>query len=306
LPKEERSKCRTIGSRDPKDMYFEDVPSWEALKGVAMPQSMDWRNHAGENWLSWNKNQHIPQYCGSCWAQSTTSAMADRFMISLGLTYLATPLGLNAQYIVNHNYGGNCEGGDPINAWKAFAEHGVPDSSCTQYVAKDWVGTPGPKEICKDCTWPPCPADYTTADCQDKCWATTPNHMYHADRYYNLTGKDKMQAEILQNGPIECAIEATPAFDNTYEGGIYYELQQGGKWNLNHAISVVGWGYDQNTNLGYWIARNSWGTYWGEGGFFKMIMDDDTADLGITTDCTAGTVGKMTSPKREATEIFIQ
>jgi len=218
-----------VGSRNPEDMYFEDVPSWEALKGVAMPQNMDWRNHAGENWVSWNKNQHIPQYCGSCWAQASTSAFADRVMISLGLTYLATPLGLNAQYMINHSYGGSCFGGDPLLAWAAFAEMGVPDSSCTQYVAKNFVGTPGPKQICKDCTSPPCPADYTTEDCQDKCWGTTPNKLYHVDRFYNLTGKAKMQTEILQNGPIVCGIQATDAFD-AYTGGIYYELQQGGEW----------------------------------------------------------------------------
>jgi len=152
-------------------------------------------------------------------------------------------------------------------------------------------------QVCKDCTWPPCPADQTTESCQDKCWATTPNHMYHADRYYALSGKEKMQAEIFANGPIECGIQATDAFDE-YEGGIYYELQKGGKWELNHAIAVVGWGYDANADISYWIGRNSWGTYWGEGGFFRMIMDDDTSDLGITTDCTAGTVGKMTTPEK--------
>lgn len=74
-----KSKCRKPTTMKEEDMKFEDVPSWELLKGSAMPTSMDWRNHAGENWLSWNKNQHIPQYCGSCWAQATTSSMADRF-----------------------------------------------------------------------------------------------------------------------------------------------------------------------------------------------------------------------------------
>jgi len=56
-------------------------------------------------------------------------------MINLGLTYLPTPLGLNAQFMINHNYGGTCEGGDPAKAWEAFNTYGVPDSSCTQYVA---------------------------------------------------------------------------------------------------------------------------------------------------------------------------
>lgn len=76
-----------------------------------------------------------------------------------------------------------------------------------------------------------------------------------------------MKAEIFKRGPIDCGIESTQKFHN-YKGGIYEEHK--GYWNINHAIAVVGWGVENGVE--YWIGRNSWGTYWGEEGFFRIRM----------------------------------
>jgi cathepsin X len=113
-------------------------------------------------------------------------------------------------------------------------------------------------------------------------------------------GPAQMKAELYQLGPIACGIQATPNFETTYKGGIYKEYLK--KPQLNHEISIVGWG---TTDEGeeYWVGRNSWGTYWGEYGFFKLPIGTDY-NLGVEQDCLGGTPS-FTRPYLKEEEIQI-
>ena len=235
----------------------------------------------GVNYLSWNKNQHIPQYCGSCWAQGSTSAIADRFNIlnKGSMTKETAPVGLNAQVIVDCQAGGSCDGGNPGGVYKFAHKTGIPHSSCEQYVAynlQDRMCTA--IDDCRDCTWPP---NAVGDESIDNCKAVDYTHYYIGD-HYKCSGADKMKAELAAHGPISCGIHATDNFEKNYDGKIYSEKTIG---LINHEISVVGYGVsDDGTE--YWIGRNSWGTYWGDYGFFYMQMHKD--NLRIEQDCIAG------------------
>src|SRR4051812_321311 len=63
-------------------------------------------------------------------------------------------------------------------------------------------------------------------------------------------------AEIATRGPVAAGIDATVL--ETYTGGIITQTQPA---NINHIISIVGYGTDAATGLDYWIGRNSWGQY---------------------------------------------
>ena len=103
---------------------------------------------------------------------------------------------------------------------------------------------------------------------------------YYADQYGFVSGVTDMKKEIWKRGPIGCGVDATDEFDK-YTGGIFSQKIKHPQ--INHEISVVGWGKDETTGEEYWIGRNSWGTYWGEYGFFRIAMYKN--NLNIEKDC---------------------
>jgi cathepsin X len=216
------------------------------------------------NYASINKNQHIPIYCGSCWAHGTTSALADRFQIQNGPKSL--PISLSPQVVVNcQPGGGSCQGGNPLDVYEFAFNHGIPDDTCQQYIAyNSHQPLCSPIQVCQDCL---SPSPKEAEDGHKRCHPITKFKNYYVKEYGRVSGANNMKMEIYKRGPIDCGIEVTQSF-HAYTGGIYSEHKI--SWNLNHQISVVGWGKENGVE--YWIGRNSWETYWGEGGYFRFKM----------------------------------
>jgi len=57
--------------------------------------------------------------------------------------------------------------------------------------------------------------------------------------------------------------------------------------NLDHGVVVVGYGTENGVD--YWLVRNSWGTGWGEDGYFKMernVRGTSTGKCGIAMEAS--------------------
>ena len=83
-----------------------------------------------------------------------------------------------------------------------------------------------------------------------------------------------MMSELYQRGPIVCSISTPDDFVYAYRGGVYIDTDANAtRDDVDHDIEVVGWGTEERENgddLDFWIVRNSWGTFWGELGFFRV------------------------------------
>jgi len=77
---------------------------------------------------------------------------------------------------------------------------------------------------------------------------------------------------LLTYGPIGVPIDASAPEFLYYKSGIVgpFACNPNGP---NHAVVVVGYGYDTVTKKAYWILQNSWGTAWGELGYMRILRD---------------------------------
>ncbi|WP_164913405.1 C1 family peptidase [Sphingomonas sp. UV9] len=80
--------------------------------------------------------------------------------------------------------------------------------------------------------------------------------------YTELTDFDARRRAVAQ-GPVVAGMEVYEDLAS-YVGGIYQQVA--GTYRGDHAVCIVG--YDDADQC--WIVRNSWGTGWGEGGYFRI------------------------------------
>jgi len=199
------------------------------------------------------------------------SALSDRIALARGSRF--PEIDLAPQVLVNCVTGGEskgCSGGDPTAAYEWVFQNGVTDETCQNYLAKDHACDA--EGICKDCK-------SASVFHSDKCMAREPLTKYRILEHGTVQGEENMMAEIASRGPIGCGLCVTDEFEN-YSGGIINDTS--GCVEQDHEISIAGYGVAEDGTK-YWIGRNSWGTYWGEDGWFRIVRGTD--NLGVEDAC---------------------
>jgi C1A family cysteine protease len=208
----------------------------------AAPSSLDWRNN-GMNYVSTVKDQ---KSCGSCWAFAVTAAIESQIMIGTK----GTQLDLAEQILVSCGGGGTCSGGSPSSASSYIRDKGLPLEGCFPYTATN---------------------NSCTSACAD--WQTGTATVYKVNGWHSATASAYPQrVQDLKNalytyGPVLATFYVYNDFFS-YRSGVYSYTT--GSYAGAHAVLIVG--YDDTQQA--FIVKNSWGTGWGESGYFLIAYSE--------------------------------
>ena len=206
------------------------------LNDVDAPEEFDWEYDRGIK----TEVKH-QRDCGGCWAFATTAVIESQYMIKYG-----NNISLSEQQLIDCDENNlKCEGGNMRKAFLYLQENGLMKSE-----------------------------DYPFINGEGEC-KYDENKAVIKVKEFNFVPKDEeeMKKALFKYGPLAGAINGIMmAF---YEKGVYEP------WfsslcpdNINHAVVIVGYGIDKETNKQFWRVKNSWGSQWGEDGYFRIIRGE--------------------------------
>jgi C1A family cysteine protease len=247
-----KEKKKYLGGSEFEDLLVEFYSDGEMAplpEVEGAPYLLDWRNLGGISYVSPVKNQGG---CGSCWAFATTAGVESQVMLSKN----GTPIDLSEQVLVSCSGAGTCSGGSSASASNYIRDWGLPLESCFAYTATN--------NLCINAC-----ADYKTNTYRINGWHKA---------YTTSVNAAELKNAIYSYGPVIATMYVYNDFFS-YKSGVYSYTT--GAYAGAHAVLAVG--YDDT--LQAFIVKNSWGSGWGEAGFFKIAYSEvaGTSKFGYST-----------------------
>lgn len=209
----------------------------------SLPEKVDWR---AKGVVTSVKDQGT---CGACWAFSTVAAIESMLAIKTGkLT------DLSVQEVIDCAGYGNmgCNGGDfcALVEWITTYNVSITTASTYPLVLKNDVchlkkDTPGVR-VSKDFE-----CDFVVGE------------------------EHKILKSLAEHGPVVVAVNAISWM--YYLGGVIQDNCPGDPTLLNHAVVLVG--YDLTAPIPFYIAKNSWGKRFGDGGHVKIAVGSNVCGI---------------------------
>ena len=253
--------------------------------------------------------------CGSCWAFASTSTLADRFNIqSRGLMHV----NLSPAKLILCDWGGSetsiidplvktsdvdslndtslntgaCFGNSLFEAFRYLYVVGTCTEKCVPY-NDSLGGQPSVGKFREPAQVPLCTT--VTGPLRDMCAnyyfdqetgteGGDPQRYYRAYRFTAVPGtpmdggsEERIRRGIYSWGPMATGMKVYPDFYTFDPKTTIYDWDGTGPQVGGHAIELVGWGSDSDKD--YWIVKNSWGTSWGDGGYFRMVRGNNNCQI---------------------------
>jgi len=233
------------------------------LKNVEsrLPTDFSWHNNSGRNFLEPVMDQG---QCGSCYAVSAARMLTARHKVAVNNTK-EPPFSISYPLFCSE-YNQGCNGGYGFLLAKWSEEIGLLPASCMRYRSFG--------EVC-----PPLTCDVSKLNKRYR--ASKPRYV---GGYYGATTAAEMMLELYHGGPISAGLEPSSDF-MYYDSGIYRSTNKNAtawsertEWQqVDHAVLLVGWGEENGQK--YWLLQNSWGTDWGENGYFRMVRGENDSSV---------------------------
>jgi len=202
------------------------------------------------DWVKAKKVQAVKDQgqCGSCWAFASAGALESAYAIYKKVNVPS----ISEQELIDcsrdyGNYG--CSGGLMSFAFDYIFDHNINSEDLYPYHASD-----------------------------QKCNSDLSDHgEYSLKSCVQIKPNVRDLIKGIRLQPVAVAFYVQDDFFD-YAGGVYNPSRCSG--HPNHAVLAVGFNLKEKTP--YFLIKNSWGTGWGEKGFFKIAVGKDKGTCNIS------------------------